>query len=345
MNFNYAELISMENLLRSWRTYKKGKSQKTDVIEFERHSEDNLFSLHQELYTSNYIHDKYSYFRISDPKKRDIYKATIKDRIIHQALYAYLCEIYEPIFIELSFSSRKKKGTHKAISALVEIVKNFKKDNRRCLSMKCDIRKYFENINHKILLDILRSNVPDEKIFNLLKIVVESFHKETAEGVPLGNITSQIFANIYLNELDSFVSNKLKIKDYIRYNDDFVVLESDREKLFADILKIKLFLKEKLSLDLPQEKTTFRKLAWGIDFCGYIMLPNSILLRHKTKGRMLEKIDTASMKLNTGKISTNDYQKIMDSYLGLIAYCKSYNLKSKIEEIIRMNQCFNTLKD
>ena len=331
MDFDYDELISVKNLFESWRAYKKGKSRKRDVMEFERHLEDNLFALHQKLQKGNYSHDKYAYFRISDPKKRDIYKSTVRDRIVHQALYNYLCKIYEPLFIELSFSSRKRKGTHRAVAALSAETKNFRKNKEKCLAMKCDIRKYFENIQHQILLKILGKVILDKKVLDLLRIVVESFHKETGKGVPLGNITSQVFANIYLHELDKFVAKELGIKSYIRYNDDFIVLGNDKEKLFADIQQIKIFLQEKLALELPEEKTTFRKLGWGIDFCGCIVLPNAVLLRNKTKTRMFVKINSIAQKAALEKISQSDFSVILNSYFGLLSHCRTYNLKSKIK--------------
>ena len=330
MDIDYEELISVENLLDSWRTYKKGKSRKTDVMKFERHLEDNLFSLHEELKAGSYSHAGYSYFRISDPKKRDIWKAAVRDRIVHQALFGYLCKIYEPLFIDLSFSSRKNKGTHKAVLALSDAAKNFRKKKEKCLAMKCDVRKYFENINHKILLEILRKNIGDGKIFNLLKIIVESFNKDAGKGIPLGNITSQVFANIYLNELDKFATGGLELEHYVRYNDDFIVLENSEEKLFTDIEKIRIFLKEKLSLELPKEKAVFRKLNWGVDFCGCVVLPNAILLRRKTKGRMFENIKAASRKLRAEKISLSDARKTIDSYFGLLSHCKAHNLRNKI---------------
>lgn len=331
MNVDYDELISVENLLRSWRTYKKGKSQKVDVVEFERHLEDSLFDLHRRLREESYVHGEYLYFRITDPKKRNIYKSTVRDRIVHQTLYAYLCTIYEPLFIKHSFSSRKRKGAHKAVAALSMMAKKFVKKRKECLAMKCDIRKYFENINHKILSEILENKIKDEKILNLLKITIESFHKETGRGIPLGNITSQIFANIYLNELDGFVSDELEIKDYIRYNDDFIVMGNDKEELLVDIGKIMMFLKDRLSLELPKEKTIFRKLKWGIDFCGYVILPNAVLLRNKTKGKMFEKVETVSKKLKLGKVSSREWQKTLDSYFGILSHCKSYNLRMKIK--------------
>ena len=330
MDIDYEEFISVENLLDSWRAYKKGKSRKADVMKFERHLEDNLFSLHEKLKTGSYSHAGYSYFRISDPKKRDIWKAAVGDRIVHQALFEYLCKIYEPLFIDLSFSSRKNKGTHKAVLALAESAKNFRKNREKCLAMKCDVRKYFENIDHGILLEILRKNIGDDKIFNLLKTVVKSFNNNVSRGIPLGNITSQIFANIYLNELDEFATGDLELEHYVRYNDDFIVLENNEEKLFADIEKIRIFLKEKMSLKLPKEKIIFRKLNWGIDFCGCVVLPNAILIRNKTKGRMFEKIKAISRKLRAEKISLNDARKTVNSYFGLLSHCKAHNLREKI---------------
>ena len=199
--------------------------------------------------------------------------------------------------------------------------------------MKCDIRKYFENINHQILLEILQNKIQDDKVINLLKIIIESFNKDVGKSVPLGNITSQIFANIYLDKLDKFVLEELKIKNYVRYNDDFIVLDENEQKLFADIKKIKTFLKDKLLLDLPKEKITFHKLNWGIDFCGCIVLPNAVLIRNRTKRRMFEKLDLSFKKLNAEKISLNDLKKVLDSYFGLLSHINSYNLKMKVKNI------------
>jgi len=332
MNLDYDELISVENLFESWRAYKRGKSRKRDVMEFERHLEDNLFLLHKKLKDDSYAHGKYAYFRISDPKKRDIYKATVEDRIVHQAVYGYLGKIYEPLFTVYSFSSRKEKGTHRAVMAFKDQSFATKRNRRRCWAMKCDVRKYFESIQHKILLEVLREKIKVEKIFRLLEIIIESFHQETGVGIPLGNITSQIFANIYLNELDKFAENVLGLKNYyVRYNDDFIIMGSDRKKILEDALKIKEFLKEKLALELPEAKTTFRKLRWGIDFCGSVVLSNGILLRNRTKARMFSRLDDSKNRLDSGKIAQSDFRQIFDSYFGLLEHCQAYNLRNKVK--------------
>ncbi|MEI8104169.1 MAG: reverse transcriptase/maturase family protein [Candidatus Moraniibacteriota bacterium] len=334
MGFDYDELICVENLLDSWWSYRRGKNRKKDVMEFERHLEDNIFLLCDELKTGNYSHGRYSYFRISDPKKRDIYKATVRDRVIHQALYTYLCSIYEPLFIKNSFSSRKGKGTHRAVATLQKQIYLIRRYRKRCWAIKCDIRKYFENINHEILLDLLRKEIRDEKIFALLEGIVRSFHTDTGTGVPLGNITSQVFANVYLNELDRFVENDLVLKSqYVRYNDDFVILGNDEEKLFEQVRAIRKFLHERLVLELPLRKTVFRKLKWGIDFCGSIIVSNGILLRDKSKKRMFRAIKSTENKLDLGKISPSDFRKILDSYFGLLSHCKAYGLKCEIRSV------------
>lgn len=326
----YDELISPENLFASWRAYAQGKSKKKDVIEFERHLEDNIFLLCQELRDGNYCHSKYHYFRISDPKKRDIYKSEVRDRIVHHAVYSYLCKVYEPVFIEYSFSSRIGKGSHRAVATLKGLADKIQKSGEKCVAMKCDIKKYFENIDHAILLNILKNKISDQKMLNLLEIIVRSFNAQSGKGIPLGNITSQIFANIYLNELDKFAARYLRPMGYVRYNDDFIILENNRDKLFEKTEKAKIFLKDILKLELPEEKTIFRKFKWGIDFCGCVVLPNAILLRNKTKGRMFENMFTVARKLQHQKISPSDARKIFDSYFGLLSHCNAHNLRMKI---------------
>lgn len=303
-------------------------------MEFERNLEDNLFSIYYELKKHSYTHSNYKYFRIFDPKKRNIHKAEIKDRIVHQIIFDYLNARYEPFFIKNSFSSRIQKGTHKAVKKLTEFTKNLKDENNgRCFALKCDIKKYFESIDQRVLLKIFKKEVKDDAVFDLILKIILSFNSanKTGKGIPLGNITSQIFANIYLNELDYFVKNELNIKYYLRYNDDFIILDDNKNKLFENLKKIKDFISNILLLEMPDNKIKFRKLDWGIDFCGYIVLPNGILLRQKTKKRMLKNIYELSEKLKNKEIPKNKFIKTLNSYFGLLKHCNSYNLKNKIK--------------
>lgn len=331
MHDDFDKIINLENIFRAWRVFKAGKEKKPEVLFFERNIEDNLFSLGRDLNSGNYQHQAYKFFRISDPKKRDIHKADIRDRIVHQILYDYLTEMFEPIFIEHSYSSRIGKGSHLAVRQLQIFSQEIAKRNfGRCYGTKCDIKKYFENIDHGSLLEILGKNICDEKIGKLLKKVIESFHCQPGKGIPLGNITSQIFANIYLNEPDQFIAKTLKIKHYVRYNDDFVILDYNKERLIEHVKKARVFVENKLLLKIPKEKISFRKLKWGIDFCGYVVLPNAILLRRKTKRRMFKNIFFAVEKFKQGEIAKRDFAKIFNSYCGLLKHCNSHNLKNKL---------------
>ena len=327
----YDELISVENIFRSWKKFRKGKSEKQDVAEFERNLEDNLFSLAKDLKDKKYFHSEYSYFSISDPKKRDIYKAKVRDRIVHQVVFDYLEKIYGSIFIEDSFSSRKEKGTHKSIAKLKEFSDEIiKKNHGIYCAMKCDIKKYFESINHRILKNILAKEVSDKRIFRLVEIIIDSFKPLDPKGIPLGNITSQIFANIYLNELDEFVKRELKLKYYLRYNDDFVILGNEKRIIMENAEKIKFFVENNLLLEMPESKMIFRKLKWGVDFCGSVIFPKAILLREKTEKIMMKNIEIKFQKYENEEIPINDFSRTMSSYFGLLKHCKSYNLKEKI---------------
>lgn len=315
----------------AWRKFKLGKDRKVAVMWFERHLEDNLFSLYYDLKSRSYRHGEYQYFTVSDPKKRDIHKAAVRDRVVHQALYDYLVKVYNPIFIDDSYSSRLGKGTYKAVARLKNFTDDLCRINRgECLAIKCDIRKFFDNIDHNILLNLLDREIKDHDIMWLVRIIVKSFKVGFCKGIPLGNITSQIFANIYLNELDYFVKSRLKLRHYVRYNDDFILLSEKKSQLCRDVEQIRDFLSSRLLLAMPSEKIIFRKLSWGIDFCGYIILSNALLLRQRTKKRMMKNLRTALERYERGNIPLKEFCGVINSYVGLLKHCHSYNIMNKI---------------
>ncbi len=282
-----------------------------DVKVFERHLEDNLFDLYEELKNSEYIHRAYKFFVAFDSKKRDIHVAEIRDRIVHRLIYDYLVEMYEPLFISDSYSSRIGRGSHKAIKTFRYFAKLVSGENHgRCFVLKCDIQKFFQSVDCDIIVHLLKQKITDEKILKIMEEVVNSFK----EGIPLGNVTSQIFANIYLNDFDFFVKNILKVRYYVRYNDDFVILDNNPERLSLLLEKIRDYLEKERLLKIPEHKASIRKLQWGIDFLGYTILPNAVLLRNKTKAKMFSRAN----------------EKNIDSYLGLLKHCNSFNLRQKL---------------
>lgn len=221
----FDHIISPENLFSAWDEFKKGKQNKSDVQQFEFNLEKNLFQLHRDLKDKTYRHGPYKGFYISDPKVRHIHKATVRDRVLHHAVFKILNTIFESTFIPNSFSCRISKGTHKGVEALENMTRKIVRNGTApCYVLKCDIQKFFDTVDHGILLSILRKQIKDEDAMRLFEEIIESFPK----GLPIGNLTSQIFANIYMNEFDQFVKHELKIKYYVRYTDDFAVA-SDNE--------------------------------------------------------------------------------------------------------------------
>ncbi len=207
---------------------------------------DNILALHRELKERTYKHGPYHAFKISDPKPRDIHKATVRDRLVHHAMYRQLYPFFDRAFIADSYSCRRGKGTHRAMNRFrafaYKIVDRYKQN---CWVLKCDIRKFFASIDQKILLEIVSQYIPDERIRSLIAEVVGSFcsrcriHSKYAtaqtkcmrKGLPLGNLTSQLLVNVYMNEFDQFVRHTLKAKYYVRYADDFIFLSHDKRRL------------------------------------------------------------------------------------------------------------------
>ena len=328
----FNQIICLENLFASWEEFKKGKRKKLDVSEFENNLEDEIFRLHRDLKSKTYQHSNYTSFYITDPKLRHIHKAIVRDRIIHHAIYRVLYPIFDKGFIFDTYSCRNDKGSHKAIYRFEYFARKVSKNySNACFVLKCDVRRFFDSIDHEVLKGLIRAKIKDEDTMWLLNDIIDSFgeNREYTEdsqisfdflkpkGTPIGNLTSQLFANIYLDELDQFVKHKLKIKYYIRYCDDFVILSRDKEYLGKVKENIREFLGTNLRLTLHKDKVTIRKLGQGVDFLGYITVPHFRVLRAKTKRRVIKRVT----------------EKNLPSYLGVLKHCNGYLLEERIKEI------------
>jgi len=333
----FEKIISLENLFLAWDKFKSDKQKRQDVRKFEWQLEENIFKLHRDLKYKRYKHGEYVSFYIQDPKQRHIHKATVRDRILHHAVFAALSPIFEPTFIPNSFSCRIGKGTHRGIDILEKILKQVSGNAfKRCFVLKCDIKKFFETIDHRILLDIVRKRVKDDDALRLLEEIIESFSSKYStlfqrKGLPIGNLTSQLFANIYLNEFDQFVKHHLKIKNYIRYTDDFVIIAGARLYLKNIIAPIHFFFKKKLALELHPKKITIRKFHQGIDFLGYILLPHYRLLRAKTKQRIFRKLEKRVREYKNETINKQTLEQSLQSYLGVLSHANTYKLGQKMK--------------
>lgn len=322
----FEKIISLENLFLAWEEFRKNKQNKKDVMRFEFRLEENIFRLNRELQSKTYRHGGYESFYIKDPKLRHIHKASVKDRIVHHAVYSALLRVFEPTFIYDSYSCRKKKGHHKGVNKLRKILWKITRNNRgKCFAMKCDIKKFFESIDQEILISTIEKRIKDADALWLIDEIVRSF----PAGLPIGNLTSQLFANIYLNELDQFVKKGLFVPLYLRFTDDFIVVSDSKIELEKRLTRIKKFLLEKLNLELHQNKITLRKNTQGIDFLGYVQFPHWRLIRAKTKERMLKKIKRGIT------------EQSLQSYLGVLSHANSYNLSQEIKNLFWFNKTKN----
>ena len=327
----FHDVISVANLLAAWNEFKKGKCKKRDVALFELHLENNLFQLHRELSEKTYVHGPYRGFYVCDPKRRHVHKASVRDRVLHQALFRILYPVVDKHFIFDSFSSRVGKGTHFGVERLERACRKAGRNwHGPAFALKCDVRKFFDSIDHNILRSLIVKKITDSDLLWLISVLLKSFAKALGRGLPLGNVTSQLFANMYLNELDQFVKHKLKAQYYFRYCDDFVILHSGRTFLENALEEITVFLRQKLLLELHPHKVEIRKLRQGTDFLGYVVLPHALVLRTSTKRRLVRKTEDARLALAEGTITQETFSAIIASYLGALSHCRNKIMEGKL---------------
>jgi len=269
------------------------------------------------------------------------------DRLLHHAIHRVLYPAFDKTFIFDSYSCRNNKGTHKAFQRLTQFAHQISHNyTQPCFALKLDIKKFFDSVDHEILMDLLRERIADEKLLELLQDIIQSFssicHAELisaspgeilkqvqddaeGQGIPLGNLTSQLFANVYLDPLDKFAKHKLKAKYYLRYADDFVFLSDNPDELMGYLMEVNQFLKTELKLKIHPDKISLRKLKWGIDYVGYVALPHYQLPRVKTVKRINQKI---SQSLAVGDVES--ITKAMPSYLGYLSHANAYKLQNDL---------------
>lgn len=328
----FQHIISKENLFAAWREFQKGKMGKEDVLVFSEHFEKHLLQLHTDLVREKYKHGPYMRFLIQDPKLRHIAKASVRDRVLHHAICRIITPSFDRAFIFDAYSSRKTKGVHRAIERLQSLAQKLSRNNTQTVwVLKCDVRKFFDSVGHNRLLELCTRRVHDDKVMALLKDILDSFETRPGRGIPLGNLTSQLFANIYLDRLDQYVKRELRVKNYIRYTDDFVLLSRDREELERVLPLIRDFLLRDLGLDLHPTKVFFRKWHQGVDFLGYGHFPYYRILRTKTKKRMLRKLQKRREEFETGSMEDDSgLRQTVASYLGVLSHSRNRELAKRI---------------
>ncbi|MBN2443827.1 MAG: RNA-dependent DNA polymerase [Spirochaetales bacterium] len=333
----YAKVISFENLVVAAKKASLGKGNKYPVMQFRFHLEDNLVQLHKELKENRYKPGPYRSFYIMEPKKRLISAAPFRDRVVHHAL----CNIIEPIFNKTfvydSYANRKGKGTHAGIRR----VQHYLKFNRYVL--QCDIKKYFPSIDHEILKNEIKRKISDPDLLFLIDTIVDASNEQEfvynlfpgddlftplsrRKGLPLGNLTSQFFANIYLNRFDHYVKEQLKVKCYARYVDDFIIASHDKESLKQVSTRISEYFVQ-LRLLLHPGKCHILKSVYGVNFLGQRIFPDFRLLKKDNVKRFCKRIKRMERDVRKKKITLKRFAAGIAGWKGHAEQANTYRLR------------------
>ena len=279
--------------------------------------------MREELSAGIYEPGDYTYFIIRDPKERRISVAPFRDRVVHHALVNILEPVYEKCFISDSYATRKFKGTHRAIRRAQRFLR------ANCWYLKMDVRKYFDSVDHRILNAILQHKIKDPFIIALCeKIFAKGGDGST--GLPIGNLTSQFFANVYLDKLDHYVKEVLKVKYYLRYMDDFCLFDNDKGNLLQWRAVTESYLSEKLHLQIKHEAVMLNTRLHGLGFLGVRIYPSLIRIKRASFKRSYQRLLQKERGYKLGKISSQSYQASMESLVAHMTYWNDNLLRSRL---------------
>jgi retron-type reverse transcriptase len=347
------EVFSFQNIYENAYLPCRKKKRKTfDALKYEINAEENTHKLELELENRTYCPSRSLLFVCHKPKQREIFAAAFRDRVIHHLLVNEYKRIYEPIFIYDSYACREGKGTHAAKERLEKFTRQITSNGHvHAYYLQLDIKDFFMSIDKELLFTIIQRKVKNPDILWLTHKVLfwdctksyvpkgdqqllfnispnkSLFGKDNQRGLPIGNLTSQYFANIYLNELDQYVKHEIKARYYLRYVDDFVLLSQNPSELRLWQAKVEEFLLSKLKLYLHPKRRKFLPISNGIDFLGYIIRPNYTLVRNRVINNLKEKVRQFK------KAKIKNFEKFRDtfaSYLGHFKHANAYHLTQKL---------------
>jgi len=358
-------IFALENIHRQYIRCRRNKRNTVNALRFEYNLEENLIRLQEELESRTYAPSRSVCFVLKQPKLREIFAADFRDRVVHHILVEYLEKIWEPIFIYDSYACRRGKGTHAAVHRLQTLMRKVSRNGTRtAYFIHMDIHGFFLHIDKEVLFGIIARRLKDEKVLWLARQVIfhdctknfvlkgkrgllkkipphkTLFGTENKRGLPIGNLASQFFSNVYLNELDQFVKHRLKSRYYIRYSDDFVLLHEEKERLLEWKEEIKEFLQSRLRLLLNERRQSFGPLNNGVDYLGYIVRPHYLLVRRRVVNRlkaslvMYEKVlvrrEDDCTVLRFDRTVLEKLMATWSSYAAHLTMAHTYRLKQKL---------------
>nr|WP_319487228.1 reverse transcriptase domain-containing protein [uncultured Caproiciproducens sp.] len=343
----YEQIFDFDNLYQAYLSSRKGKRYRDQVLLFTSNLEDNLIQIQNELIYQTYKVGRYHEFYVCEPKKRLVMALPYRDRVVQWAVYRVINPLISKPFIADSYACIQGRGAQAAIKKLQYWLKMEEKQDNKLYYLKLDVSKFFYRVNHEVLLNILRCKFDsDSRLMWLFDVIINSEDTpfglplgcnpgETERiydtGMPIGNLTSQMFANLYLNELDQFAKRQLQIHCYIRYMDDIIILSHDKAELHRDKLEIEEFLNTRLLLNL-NKKTAIRPTSLGIEYVGYKVWSTHIKLRKSTALKMKRRLKFVRKQYEQGEMPLEKVSETMNSYFGIMRHCNSYNLRKKLSD-------------
>ena len=313
VNHLFPDFCTFSNLLLAWRKTRQGSGRSAQSAYFFQELEKELFALQADLASGAWQPRPYRYFDIFDPKHRSIAVSDYRDRVVHHALINIMEPIFEQVFIQDSYATRKGKGVHAASFRAQYFLQNHEH------YLKTDVEKFFDSVDHEILLKIIARKIKDRRLLAVCETIIR--HGGTGGvGLPIGNRTSQFFANVYLDPLDHFLKDRCRVKGYVRYMDDFVIFENDPDRLKTIKKEIAVYLENTLHLQLKPAATFFNRRANGLPFLGRRIFPGIIRLRTENLRRITQRIEFREKQIRAGDISEEAFLHSMNSYWAMLSY-------------------------
>jgi retron-type reverse transcriptase len=314
-------VASFENLVLSFSAASKGKKERVSVLKFKSQLEENIINIQNNLIWKTWRPGEYRSFFVYEPKHRLVQAPCFEDRVVHHALIDVIEPLFDKKFIKDSYACRRGKGIHNTSVRLQQFLRSAGSGGRKVYVLKADISKYFPSINHGKLISIIKKTVKDPDVLWLCDKIIKHYGYEK-RGLPVGALTSQLFANVYLDQFDHFIKDELGIKYYLRYMDDFVILAHDKKVLWELLAEVESFLAVELSLSL-NPKTSIFPASKGVDFAGYRVWPTHILPRKAIIKNSKTRFKKLSRLYASGKCEAEHIKPRVASFLGYMKHCSS----------------------
>lgn len=332
----WEKVWNFESLYQAYKRSSKGKRYDETILRFTNNLEENLIDIQNKLIWKTWEPGRWHEFQIFDPKKRQISAPPFQDRIVHHSLVNVIEQLFERRFIYHSYACRVGKGTHAAVNRALALARKARFLWEDYWVLKCDIKSCFPSVDHNILKQLLRRTIKDKDVLWLCDIIIDSGGC-CGKGLPIGALTSQLFANVYLDVLDHFLMDDMGIKAYCRYMDDFIILGPLKSEMKVLKNDINQFINSKLAMHL-NERTAIFKWNQGIDFCGYRIWPTHVLPRKRNVARARRKLKKLSLKAQHSELYESAFRGCLASFHGYMKHCEGYVTTALIDNEVLLSQ-------